>query len=118
VYDRVWEHLVKDGEIAASTKKPEFKENKAGAGYGPKVHRASQMLVDYEQGRIVHVLGTHAVLERALNRFPRTKPLDLVDAGFWSWNDLREESPPPAGETVDVPIEAYTGRERKKGLWR
>ena len=28
-------------------------------------------------------------LERALRRFPRTKPFDLVDAAFWAWHDLR-----------------------------
>jgi hypothetical protein len=34
------------------------------------------------------VRGTHATLERALNRFPKTKPLDLVDVAYWSWQDL------------------------------
>lgn len=69
-----------------------FVSDKAGAGAGPKAHRASKMLADYERGgRIVHVIGTHEVLERALTRFPRFKPLDLVDATYWSWQDLREE---------------------------
>jgi hypothetical protein len=73
---------------------PGFRHDKAGAGYGPKVHRAGQMLADYERGgRIVHVLGTHGVLETALRRFPKTKPLDLVDASFWSWRDLRGSGP-------------------------
>lgn len=53
---------------------------KAGQGYGSKVHRASQMLADYERGLICHAEGTHHVLEAALIRFPRTKPYDLVDA--------------------------------------
>lgn len=66
-----------------------MKDDKAGAGYGPKVHRGAQMLADYERGgRIVHVLGSHLVLERSLKRFPKTKPLDLADAAFWSWHDL------------------------------
>jgi hypothetical protein len=47
------------------------------------------MLVDYEQGRIVHVLGTHESLERSLRRFLIRKPYDLVDAAYWSWFDLR-----------------------------
>lgn len=63
-------------------------EAKAGAGYGSKVHRASLMLADYERGRFIHVLGTHNVLERALRRFPKTKPFDLTDCAFWSWWDL------------------------------
>lgn len=71
------------------TKAPRFKAEKAGS-IGPKAQRASQMLVDYERsGRIVHVIGTHAVLERALRRFPIMKPYDLVDAAFWSWRALR-----------------------------
>ena len=68
---------------------PAFRASKAGAGHGPKAHRASQMLADYEHGRIVHVLGTHVTLEKALRRFPKVKPFDLVDAAFWSWHDLR-----------------------------
>lgn len=78
---------------------PRFTYDKAGSGHGPKAHRASKMLADYERPRsIVHVAGstplggpTVDVLERALRRFPRTKPLDLVDACFWSWRDLRPE---------------------------
>lgn len=71
---------------------PKFVSEKAGQGHGPKAHRASQMLADYEHargGRIVHVVGTHHTLERALSRFPKYAPLDLVDAAFWSWHDLR-----------------------------
>jgi LAGLIDADG DNA endonuclease family protein len=71
---------------------PPFRSAKAGAGHGSKVHRASQMLADYERGRIVHVVGTHEVLERALRRFPKFKPLDLVDSAYWAWNDLRQPS--------------------------
>jgi hypothetical protein len=48
------------------------------------------MLTDYERGRIIHVLGTHEVLERALKRFPVQKPYDLVDAAGWSWRDLTD----------------------------
>jgi hypothetical protein len=45
------------------------------------------MLVSYEKGSIVHVIGTHEILERALKRFPN-EPLDLADAAYWGWNDL------------------------------
>jgi hypothetical protein len=63
-------------------KLPTFRYDKAGAGHGPKTHRSAQMLADYERpGRIVHVLGYHDILERALHRFPLTKPLDLCLAG-------------------------------------
>jgi hypothetical protein len=64
-------------------------QEKAGVTQQSKAGRASQMLASYERaGRIVHVLGTHQTLERALVRFPRTKPFDLVDAAFWAWRDL------------------------------
>lgn len=85
-----WRELYyRAAESLGITSPPAFKSEKAGAGHGPKAHRASQMLADYEKGRIVHVLGTHDTLERALRRFPRTKPFDLVDAAFWVWLDLR-----------------------------
>lgn len=76
----------------ADQRPPRFQQEKAGAGHGPKAHRASQMVPDYERQRIVHVLGTHEVLERGLHRFPVTKPLDLVDAAFWSWHTLRHRA--------------------------
>lgn len=67
---------------------PRFRSAKAGSGHGGKAERASRMLADYERGKIVHVEGTHQTLERALRRFPKTKPYDLVDACYWGWNDL------------------------------
>lgn len=67
---------------------PRFRAAKAGS-FGSKAHRASQMLLDYERAEIRHVRGTHQALERALYRFPKVKPFDLVDASFWSWADLR-----------------------------
>lgn len=72
---------------------PKFRWAKAGAGHGPKAHRASQMLTDYEHGRIVHSTEYAPILERALRRFPLTKPYDLVDAAYWSWIYLRRKSP-------------------------
>lgn len=60
----------------------------------PKAARASLMLPDYERGRIVHVYGGPAgasadLIERALRRFPKKKPFDLVDVSFWAWHHLR-----------------------------
>jgi hypothetical protein len=77
-------------EMGEEVSYPSFKQDKAGAGYGSKVHRGQQMLADYERGNIVHVLGTHKILEKSLRRFPN-KPLDLADAAFWAWNDLRNK---------------------------
>ena len=72
---------------------PIFRQAKAGAGHGNKVHRGQQMIVDYENGMIVHVTGTHGLLEKSLGRFPN-KPLDLADAAYWSWADLRDRVNP------------------------
>jgi hypothetical protein len=71
---------------------------KAGSTQMPKAHRASLMLQDYERpNQIRHVRsGTHQVLRAALNRFPKTKPLDLTDASFWAWNELRNPSVVPS----------------------
>jgi hypothetical protein len=33
----------------------------------------------------------HNTLEKALRRFPLTKPFDLADAAYWSWADLRRK---------------------------
>jgi len=89
--------LVKEGEITqAQADRVQFDWDKAGMGHGSKVHRNSLMLADYERGRFVHVTGTHSVLERALKRFPKTKPLDLADAAYWSWHDLDSGGGAPA----------------------
>lgn len=84
-----WESVYREAARALGVQPPAFRWAKAGAGQGPKAHRASQMLADYERGRLVHVTGTHVTLEKALRRFPLVKPFDLVDASFWSWQDLR-----------------------------
>lgn len=84
------------------------KQRQGGHGHGApsKAARNARMLADYERpGRIVHVLGQVdglepggcEVLERALRRFPRTKPFDLADAAFWSWQDLRKGGPAVTG---------------------
>lgn len=70
-----------------------FREVIATVSTGSKIQRASQMLADYERGVIVHVQGTHQILEAALRRFPR-KPMDLADAAHYSWRDLRRLSRP------------------------
>lgn len=98
VYARALDALKADGQLPATP--PRFISAKAGQGHGPKAHRAAQMLPDYERGEIVHVTGTHETLERALRRFPRTKPFDLVDVCYWSWQDLRSV-PRPAVEEFD-----------------
>lgn len=77
-----------DGETHEATDFPMFLSAKAGS-VGSKMARNKLMLVDYEHYNVVHVLGTHGVLDRALKRFP-IKPLDLADGAFWSWKYLKD----------------------------
>jgi hypothetical protein len=73
--------------VTQRLRQPQFRSAKAGQGHGSKVARNQRMLVSYEQGKVIHVTGTHSVLERSLKRFPN-KPLDLADAAYWTWWDL------------------------------
>lgn len=91
VFDKACEELREEGLLVGPA--PRYKEKKAGgSGGGPKQARAQRMLVDYERDKFRHLEGTHLVLESALLRFPKTKPFDLVDAAFWSWDDLQTVS--------------------------
>lgn len=92
---------------------PAFAGAKAGAGHGGKVERNSRMLVDYEHGKVIHVRGTHGVLDRALRRFPK-KPLDLVDAGYWAWDDLRNTGLPAGEQIDDIDLGIYKSSRRRR----
>lgn len=92
-----------------------MRSRKAGQGRGNKVHRASTMLAEYMRGMIVHVEGTHYVLEAALLRFPRRKPLDLVDAAAWSHSDLRMYGRPARAVAASGSIQ---GRQGARGVVR
>ena len=106
VYASVWRALVESGEIPAGTPRIPMRQAKAGSGQEPKAHRVQQMLVDYEQYRIVHVQGTHQTLEKALKRFPLTPPDDLADGAYWAWRTLRE---------IQGPRENHARRYTTKG---
>jgi hypothetical protein len=105
VFEKTWRDLLEDPDVPEihgvieadpeqgivaepATKKPAYRSEKAGAGFGSKAARAQKMVPDYERGRIIHLIGTHDILERALKRFPIRKPYDLTDASFWSWQAL------------------------------
>lgn len=90
VYREAWDHLVRQGDIAADVPVIPFRQETAGS-VGSKVGRAARHVAAYELGWFVHVRGDHEVLEAALHRFPKKKPFDLVDAGFWSARALRPE---------------------------
>lgn len=84
------EAYINRGDEWEPVKRPQLKSAKAGAGHGSKVERNQRMITDYERGQVVHVIGTHTALERALRRFP-LKPLDLADADYWLWYHLQKK---------------------------
>lgn len=94
-YEKTWEDLIEDDDYPAitwETIQPDFIAARAGS-IGSKKHRGQLQLREYERGRFVHVRGTSHVLEKALGRFPKRKPFDLHDAGFWSSYYLIEDAP-------------------------
>lgn len=113
-YQKVWGDLVSAGTLPSERRVIPCIGDKAGAGHGPKVHRATLMLADYERGRFVHVLGPHLALERALKRFPVRKPYDLTDAAYWSWQDVRGHQPAFAIEIDPEPVPQRPSRS----FWR
>lgn len=63
---------------------PKFKKDKAGSGHGSKTHRNERMMADYENGKVIHCIGTSVILEKALYRFDNP-PLDLADSWYYCW---------------------------------
>lgn len=88
-YPQIANEVDDNGKVTKEFRFPAFKQAKAGSGHGSKVHRNSQMLVDYQMGRVIHVIGTHKALEKSLRRFPK-KPLDLADTAYWLWYDMMQ----------------------------
>ena len=88
----LWDRIVEESGISEE-RIPGVEIVKATSSTGSKMERASQMLVDYELQRIVHVeVPSCFDLEGALRRFPLRKPFDLVDAVYWAWSDLKQSS--------------------------
>jgi hypothetical protein len=123
---RAIRHQIGAGDLSpeerARIRRLGFRSEKAGQGQLPKVERAGRMLADYERPgrRILHVVGTNTVLERALRRFPRTAPLDLVDAGYWAWKDLREGPQIAGGDpelTEEEQAEDPYAAQRQSAVW-
>lgn len=86
-YYAVFKEMVEDGSLSKDFFRPTFKSAKAGS-IGSKRHRHNMMRTAYDRGEIIHLLGTHTLLENALKRFPAQKPYDLADASYWSYRSL------------------------------
>ncbi len=78
LYDYIVHEYLSSGKLTPGYI-PELNHTYTSSSSGSKVERARVLLGDYEVGKVVHILGTHEVLERALLRFPDKKPFDLVD---------------------------------------
>lgn len=90
----LWDKIVEESGLDED-RVPGVEIVKATSSTGSKMERAGQMLVDYELGRIYHVINdrdTYIDLEGALRRFPLRKPYDLTDACYWAWEDLKNSS--------------------------
>lgn len=90
----LWDSIVEESGVDED-RIPGIEIVRATSSTGSKMERASQMLVDYELGRVWHVENpqrSYEILEAALRRFPLRKPFDLTDATFWAWNDLKQSS--------------------------
>jgi len=90
----LWDRIVDDSGLDEE-RIPGIEIVKATSSTGSKMERASQLLVDYELGKIYHVMNeqdSYVVLESALRRFPLRKPYDLTDACYWAWQDLKNSS--------------------------
>lgn len=97
-------HTMKPGKVI-----PRYVSEKASVAIGSKTERGAQMLADYERDQIIHVYGTHNVLEKALKRFPETKPLDLADSAYWSWQALAHPYPMGKRYAVSRPRQSIAG---------
>lgn len=90
----IWDRIVEDSGLNEE-RIPGVQIVKATSSTGSKMERASQLLVDYELGRIWHVVneqGSYMDLEGALRRFGVRKPYDLADATYWAWSDCKNSN--------------------------
>jgi hypothetical protein len=94
LWQTLWESIVEESGLS-DDRIPGFEIVKATGATGGKLERAALMLVDYELGKIFHVINqqnTYLDLEAALLRLGVKKPYDLADATFWGWSELRGAS--------------------------
>jgi hypothetical protein len=92
-YKRITDEMLERGEIAY---RPAFETVHVNVD---KAARAAPMLLAYERNSIIHVEGTHIVLEKALRRFPHVPPDDLFDAatGAWAYLSRKHKNHSSAG---------------------
>lgn len=83
----LWDNILEEANLSEDDRVPGLELVKATSSTGGKMERASQMLIDYELGKVYHIDEDFAnVLESALQRAFIRKPFDLADATYWSWS--------------------------------
>lgn len=85
---RTWESVWREAVMAEGEAARGLQMVRVGVQGLSKPERVSQMVTDFELGRVRIVEGTHHIMEAALKRFPG-KPNDLVDAMWHGWDALR-----------------------------
>lgn len=91
---KAWQSVFNEAKLEAgpAANHIRYRHTKA-AGKGSKPERASRMLTAFERDQFRILEGQHNVVERALRRFPKQEPHDLVDVLYHAWDDLRGELP-------------------------
>ena len=87
----LWEKIVEESGLDEE-RIPGLELVKATSSTGSKMERQAAMLVDYELGKIFHVINerdTYIEFEAALRRFGIRKPYDCADSAYWAWEALR-----------------------------
>jgi hypothetical protein len=90
----LWDKIVEDSGLDED-RIPGVELVRATSSTGSKMERQAALLVDYELGRIFHVMNerdTYIELEATLRRFGVRGSDDLADACYWSWEALRGAS--------------------------
>ncbi len=86
----IWDKVVEESGLD-EMRQPGVEIVKVTSATGGKMERASQMLMDFELQKIYIVEDDFTkTLVDALYRFPKRKPLDLVDATWHAWSRCAE----------------------------
>lgn len=118
-YNSAWK-ILEDEELSRGIRsearlyknKPTFVSERATASLGSKEERWLQMKTDYAFGKIIHIIGTHEILESSLKRLPDYEPFDLADAAFWGWYRLNKRRHQSSWADADPYKGAKHGRKR------
>jgi len=88
----VWDRIIEASGLDED-RQPGVEIVKVSSATGGKMERASQMLIDFELGKIYIVQDDFTdTLVKALLRFPQRKPFDLTDATWHAWSRCAESA--------------------------